>query len=87
MSLTRAEKLKKRSRPFFEPPMAVIGSKPPEAIIKIRNFGRRVRPKLHLAHAWAVSLTRAEKLKKRSRPFFEPPMAVIGSKPPEAKSP
>ena len=31
MSLTRAEKLKKRSHPFFEPPMAVIGSKPPEA--------------------------------------------------------
>ena len=39
MSLTRAEKLKKRSNPFFEPPMAVIGSKPPEATIKIRNFG------------------------------------------------
>ena len=34
MSLTRAEKLKKRSNPFFEPPMAVIGSKPPEAILK-----------------------------------------------------
>ena len=26
-----------------------------------------------------------EKLKKRSYPFFEPPMAVKGSKPPEAK--
>ena len=29
--------------------------------------------------------TGAEKLKKRSNPFCEPPMAVIGSKPPEAK--
>ncbi|MEE0682307.1 MAG: hypothetical protein U0M20_08890, partial [Christensenellales bacterium] len=48
---THAEKLTKRSNPFCEPPMAVIGSKPPEAIIKIRNFGRRVRPKLHLADA------------------------------------
>ena len=28
---TGTEKLKKRSNPFFEPPMAVIGSKPPEA--------------------------------------------------------
>ena len=28
---TGAEKLKKRSNPFCEPPMAVIGSKPPEA--------------------------------------------------------
>ena len=34
MSLTHAEELKKRRNPFCEPPMAVIGSKPPEAILK-----------------------------------------------------
>ena len=33
------EKLKKRSYPFFEPPMAVIGSKPPEANAAMRPYG------------------------------------------------
>ena len=38
MSLTHADELKKRRNPFCEPPMAVIGSKPPEANAAMRPF-------------------------------------------------
>ena len=73
MSLTHPEKLTKRSNPFCEPPMAVIGSKPPEA-------QPACTAKITPCALVSGERTGVEKLTKRRNPFCEPPMAVIGSK-------